>query len=735
MRRLFTAATLLGSALLFAVQPMIARALLPHTGGVPALWNTCAVFFQAALLVGYAYAHAAPRALGDRRVAPLHVALLALAALTLPFALGSGSPLEGDPTAWILVTLAARVLPVFALLSTGAPLLQRWFVASAPGRDPSPLIAASNAGSLAALVAYPFVIEPLVPLAAQSRAFSAAFALYVAVMAACAWSALRAPPAPVDAPTPRAAIATRPWLRLVALAFVPSSMMLGLTAHIATDVGSFPLLWVAPLVVYLASFIAVFARPPEAPGPRTLAPFLGLLQLMFLFSAPQVATRLPLVVAHFALFGWCAYLLHGELARSRPSDASITSFQLAIAVGGALGGVFNALVAPRLFVRVTEYPLAMALAVLLLPHAPEPVDPRAREEALLRTAGLDPLAVLGPAAAPRPARRWTLADALVPLAVGALAAWLFVTPSVTVTRAPSLLRYGLPLAALTLLSIRRRPRLALGLLAILAASRADRAVLHASRSFYGVLRVEESRGVRRFLHGTTLHGLEYRSPKMRGRAVGYYDANGPVGELMASLAPALEGRRIGVVGLGVGMLIAHARPGQRWTFYELDPDVVRVAQRWFTWLRDARAPWRIVTGDARRSLAREAGDPYRLLVLDAFSSDAIPTHLLTREALAVYRARTDAHGVIAVHVTNRHVRLAPVLAALARDANMIARVRCAPVAGPDGPIATTWVLLARSDDDLGPIARDARWVLAEAAPDARPWTDDFSNVLSVLRLR
>ncbi len=336
------------------------------------------------------------------------------------------------------------MLPVFALLSTGAPLLQRWFVASAPGRDPSPLIAASNVGSLAALVAYPFAIEPLVPLAAQSRAFAAAFALYVAIMAACAWSALRAPTATADAPRPRAVIAPRAWLRLVALAFVPSSMMLGLTAHIATDVGSFPLLWVAPLVVYLASFIAVFARAPAAPGPRTLAPFLGLLQLMFLFSAPQVATRLPLVVAHFTLFGWCAYLLHGELARSRPTDASITSFQLAIAVGGALGGAFNALVAPHLFVRVTEYPLAMALAVLLLPRSPEASDPRPREEALLRAAGLDPLAVLGPAAPQRPARRWTLADALVPLAVGALAAWLFATPSLTVTARPRSCATGSP---------------------------------------------------------------------------------------------------------------------------------------------------------------------------------------------------------------------------------------------------------------------------------------------------
>lgn len=725
MNRRFTAATLLGSALVFAVQPMVARALLPRVGGVPAVWNTCAVFFQLSLLAGYAWAHWLPSRLSTRAAAVTHVALLALAAATLPLDLRGASLDARDPTGPILLLLGLRVAPMFVLLSAGAPLLQRWFVGAA-ARDPAPLLAASNVGSLAALLAYPLVVEPLLPLAAQSRAFAVGFAAYALVVALAAWSVRN--DAVDTAPRAQRPLGLRPWLRLAALAFVPSSMMLGLTAHIATDVGSFPLLWVAPLAIYLASFVVVFARTPAPPSPRVIAPFLGLLVMVFLFSAPQVATRIPLIAGHFALFAACAYLLHGELARSRPDDASITSYQLAIAVGGALGGAFNALVAPLVFARVTEYPLTMALAVLLLPAPPPPRDAREREEALLRSVGIDPATVLAPAAPPRPARL-PVVDAAVALLVGAVAAALFAAPPTA--RAPSLVRYGVPLALLVILSLGRRARLALGLVAILCASRFDRSVLVESRSFYGVIRVEESRGVRRFMHGTTLHGLQFRSPKMHGRPVAYYDASAPIGEAMRALGPALDGRRVGVVGLGVGMLIAHARPRQRWTFYELDPAVEHVARTWFTWLRESAAPFDIVTGDARLSLERDRETRFGLLALDAFSSDAIPTHLLTREALRSYLAHLDAHGLLAFHITNRHVRLGPVLSALARDARLVAVTRSGAGFGPDGPVRSTWVIMARDANDLAPLTR---WTRLDAA-DRAPWTDDFSNLLSALQIR
>ena len=272
-------------------------------------------------------------------------------------------------------------------------------------------------------------------------------------------------------------------------------------------------------------------------------------------------------------------------------------------------------------------------------------------------------------------------------------------------------------------------------MAILAASRFDRSVLVESRTFYGVLRVEEARGVRRFLHGTTLHGMQFRSPKMRGRPVAYYDTTAPIGEVMRALGPSLDDRRVAVVGLGVGMLAAYARPRQRWTFYELDPAVGRIARTWFTWLREAAAPWSVITGDARRSLERDTSARYGLLALDAFSSDAIPVHLLTREAMAVYRTRVEAGGVIAFHITNRHVALDEVLAALARDAGLVALRGRGAGYGPDGPVQTTWVVMAERADELGALATDARWTRLQVGEGARAWTDDFSDLLGALKLR
>lgn len=729
-RALFIATTAVGSALLFLVQPMVARALLPRTGGVPALWNTCVVFFQLALLVGYTLAHELPTRLGLRAHALLHGLALLTASTTLPHAFNTlpEAP-TGDPALWVLGVLVRVVAPTFVALATGAPLLQRWWARL--GHDPAPLVATSNLGSLAALVAYPLAVDRWLTLRAQTFMFAVLWGVWALANLACA--AVVAGHAPLGDTPASTRVPALTWLRYALFAAVPASQMLGVTTHLATDVGSFPLLWAIPLVVYLGSFAWVFARVPELPSPRVVAPYLGLLVLVFLFTAPQVPTRAPLAITHLALFTWSCWLFHGTLARERPAPSSITSFQLAIATGGALGGVFNALIAPRVFVRVTEYPLALALGVLLLPPPPAPPDPRARHERLLRELGLDPDTFLGKAPPPRTIHRWRLLDLVVPSLVGALAAWLFITPVPGV--APSLLRYGLPLLVLVLVSIGHRVRLALGLVAILAASRLDRSVLDATRSFYGVMRVEEHRGVRRFLHGTTLHGLQYRSEKLRHEPVAYYDRRAPFGEAMTALGAHLAGASVGVVGLGVGMLLAHASPGQRWTFYELDPAVERIARTHFTWLRDASVPVHVRIGDARTTLARDVTARHRLLVLDAFGSDAIPTHLLTREAMATYLARTDARGVIAFHVTNRHVRLEGVVAAVARDAGLAGVLGRGSGWGPDGPVRTTWVLLARHASDLVGLHGRPRWQPLRAPDHARPWTDDASDLVGVLRWR
>lgn len=731
---LYALTVFFGSSLLFMVQPMVARMLLPRVGGAPALWNTCMLFFQALLLAGYAYAHLLPARLGVRRHARLHGAVILLPLVVLPLSLPTGSepPAGGDPTGWLLVTLGARVALPFFALATGAPLVQRWYAERAS--DPSRLYAASNLGSLLALIAYPLAIEPALRLAAQSSLWSVGYGLFAVMTLACIAAVPRAVDRPPSSPETVAASpahAPHEGLRWVALAFVPSSLMLGVNTYLATDVAAIPLLWVAPLAIYLGSFVYVFARPPRAVTARTTAPFLGLLLLLFLFTAPHVTVGYLLGALHLALCALGCVIFHGELVRLRPEGRRLTAFYLALALGGALGGVFNSLVAPWLFHRVSEYPLTMALAVWLLPRAPPPPDPRERQAAFVRAMGMNPDAVLGLATTPRAKPYARALDGLVPLGVAALTVSLF--HAAETARSPSVVRYGVPLMALVLLSVGRRSRLALGLVAIVAASHLDRSVLHESRTFYGVLRVEEDSLTRRFLHGTTLHGLQARAPAWRAEPLSYYDRRGPIGHFFEAMREPLRGGDVGVVGLGVGMLLAHAQDGQRWTYYELDAGVVRVAREYFTWISDARAPVRVVVGDARRALREDTRARYRLLVLDAFSSDAIPAHLVTREALGLYLRHLDARGVVAFHVTNRYVRLDDPLAALARDAGLVAMRGRGKVPGLEGSFMTTWVVMARRREHLDALARDDLWAPLDARPGALVWTDDHVDLLSALK--
>lgn len=503
----------------------------------------------------------------------------------------------------------------------------------------------------------------------------------------------RAPEAVTDA-------RVSPWEvpRWMLLSFAPALLSLGATVAITTDIAPVPLLWVAPLALYLLSFVVAFR--PSPPDPRRFtAPFLGLLVVVFLTAAARVSPG-PLVSAlHLTQLFLGALMLHTELARRRPPPSQLARFYLAIAAGGALAGVFASLLAPMLFRRVTEYPLAMALVVALLPtHDRRPASPDTR-----------------------------MRDLGVPLLVGMLAWGMFT--SARFGARENLLRYGIPLAVLLVASMGRRARLSLGLVAILVASGRDRATLHEARSFYGVMRVDDDGEARRFLHGTTLHGLVWNDARRGADPSAYYDPRSPIGQVMAALPNASA--RVGVVGLGVGMLTAWRRGAQQWTFFELDPEVERIARGWFPWLARCGLACEVVLGDARRTVALDRGAPFDLLVLDAFSSDAIPTHLLTREAFAVWRGRLAPRGVIAVHITNRYVDLAGVLGALARDERLAARTQRRTVADGDTRIVTSWVLLAPDPDALVPITRDPAWRPLPA--QGRAWTDERTDLLRALR--
>jgi predicted membrane-bound spermidine synthase len=728
-RRAYALAVFLSAALLFVVEPMVGKMVLPVLGGAPAVWTTCLLFFQVALLLGYLYAHLLPRWLGARHLW-VHLALLALAVGTLPLALPADpvSAPETGPVRWLLAALVAMVGAPFVLIAATGPLLQRWFsgLDHPDAADPYFLYAASNLGSFAGLLAYPFLLEPFVALPVQRLAWSGAYVVLVVAIAlaarllrctsspASAAAAARAP----EQPAPEGARAWR-WLLLAA---VPSSLLLAVTTHVTTDVAPVPLLWVLPLALYLLSFVATFARRPWIP-PLLAQQWLPLGLLVCLAGqlwAPGGPLWLALLL-DYALLLLAAVLCHGELARLRPPAGRLTEFYLWLALGGALGGAFNTLVAPNVFRSVAEYPLAIAAVALLVRWSPPTTGAQGF--------GVIVVAVLGLGAGLGRAAAWLGTDRVIPRAP-----------------APVVLVNALALAGAmgAVLAWRRRIALLLpiGVPLILAAGwigELERpGVLLQARDFFGVYRVQDTRqGFRAFFHGTTLHGLQPVAVRRRRWPTSYYHPEGPFGDVLAGVAPARPGRRVGVVGLGAGGAAAYAGADESWTFYEIDPLVARIAgdTAYFTYLADAMSPPRVILGDGRLSLTRDPAARFDVLVIDAFNSDAPPVHLLTREALALYLARLAPGGILMLNITNRYLDFDPVVAALAADAGIAARVREHDATGDEerrGAYSSTWAVLARREEDLGTIVDDPDWRRPRSAPGAL-WSDDFSNVVRRLR--
>ena len=732
MVALFSATLLLSAALVFLIQPMFAKFVLPLFGSTPAVWNTSLVFFQTALLLAYLYAHESTRRLGVRRQALLHLALVLLPLPLLPIAVPEGfaPPAEGNQVLSLLGLLAVAVGLPFFVVSATAPLLQRWLAGSdhAAAADPYFLYRASNLGSVIGLLGYPLAMEPELRLAAQGRAWGIGYVALAALLAACAVALFRSQPAvsPARAPANEPARGAPPSvsrrLRWVGLAFVPSSLMLGVTAFLTIDIAPVPLLWAIPLSLYLASFIFTFSPTPRAERVHRAMVFawpgFAILMLILLL----VEAREPLwLVMPLNLLGFfvAAMVCHGELARDRPPADRLTGFYLLIAVGGALGGLATGIVVPAVLDSLAEYGLAIVLACLCLPAKPPRVPP-------------------GPLA--------RQLDFLLPLAVGALVALALALVSLGadyLEGAGKTFAFGLG-AGIALNFIRRPLRFGLAMAAIaLAASLPfgeEESELLQERSFFGVHRVTASPDGRfhNLTHGTTTHGAQARSPALRRVPLTYFHPAGPAGQLMGSLAPGLK-QRTAVIGLGAGSLACYGRPGQRWTFYELDPTVERIARdpRLFTYLRDCPPRIDVVAGDARLSLERAGREGYGVLVADAFSSDAIPTHLLTREALSLYRAKLRPGGVLAFHISNRFLALEPVLGNLARGSGLTCLAQEEPerVRGrPRGRIASHWVAMAERPAALARLRGDRRWRRCRRERGARVWSDDFSSPIAALEL-
>jgi SAM-dependent methyltransferase len=720
-RPLFLATVLAGSFLLFLTQPMVARMALPRLGGAPAVWNSAMLVFQGLLLAGYAYAHFLTR-LRPRLQAGAHLAVFALAALWLPIGLTSATlPADAAPAVWAPWFLLSSIGPLFFIVSAQAPLMQRWYSLETARGDPYPLYAASNLGSFAGLLSYPLLVEPLLTLEQQSLLWTTGYALLVLMVAVCALTI----PAESVEEAPKAYGPAPPWRRVacwVALAAVPSGLMLSTTTHLTTDIVAVPLLWVVPLGLYLLSFVIAFAHGRRAADTIVaLAPFFLLIAGGFAFSDGSNQPFFTATLGLILLFV-IAVALHTQMYRLRPEAGHLTAFYLAMAVGGVLGGIFCAILAPTLFDWAYEHPLLILAAAFLLPQSPF-IPWAARMKPWLRWAVVAALLLLS----------WLVAERVRPFEDdnGAVMGSIIIS-----------------LAGLHFIGWRTAFA---GALAALMLSYGGWTKLEESRegirtrSYFGVytVRTRADPPSRQLTHGTTLHGVQNLAPGTETEPTTYYARRSGVGHAMGSIAmfhgpdPA-----VGVVGLGTGTLSCYAEPGQTWRFFEIDPAMVRIAKdpARFTFLSRCAPKAEMVLGDARISLSRQPPRSLDLLAIDAFSSDAIPIHLLTREALRVYGRVLKPDGLLLVHISNRYLDLEPVLAAAAkRDRWQAALYEYAPDGNEDDRnlSMSVWVAMTHDPDSLTALRiaslDDAhRWRPLVGRSDFAGWTDDYASILPLL---
>ena len=734
MRALFTVTVFFSALFLFLIEPMAAKVLLPIFGGSASVWTAAMVFFQVALLAGYAYANWIARQ-GAARTAWVHLAAMAVAVILFNFTYDRALPRLGagqNPTAGAIAMALTKFLGLlFVVLSAGAPLLQRGFAWTNDKLRETPyfLYAASNTGSLVALLAYPLLIEPRLAVSQQLAAwrFGVNFVL-LATFACLLFATIHkfqhraAPEVDIDSVV-EAATETAPTARQrlmwIVLAAAPSSLLLGVTTFLTTSVAPVPLLWVVPLSLYLITFIVAFAHRPRvtATGVGRWLPALAtpLALALVLESASPI---LPLAVFHLATAFMAMLACHLRLSESRPGPSHLTDFYLCLAMGGAIGGLFNALIAPMIFTTLFEYPLALAVCCALAVVA-KPAGNKGWETADWRwpagVAGLTGLVLLGVGLAHmQPSTPRTI------LTIGVPAVVCFLASGRTI-------RYGLSL-------------LALFVVAAIGHVSAGGQVLFGARSFYGVHRVVEDakHHLRKLVHGNTVHGIQNTLPAMRGEPLTYYSRTGPAGLVFRSIHRTMSKPEVGLIGLGVGSLAAYGETGQTMTFFEIDPVVIRVATdpQLFTFLSDSKATIKVIPGDGRLTLDAQPDQKFGVLVLDAFTSDSIPVHLLTREAVEMFTRKLAPHGIMLFHVSNNYLDLAPILAAEARDLHLVTRLNDDTITSDailaGGVEPSKWVVIARTKADLAVIGRYGAW--DEVPPAKRGWTDDFSNILGALKL-
>ena len=724
------------ATLVFLVQPMVAKLVLPLLGGSSSVWNTSMAFFQIALLAGYFYAHLLQRIPTVRMQALTHCAALVLAALVLPLRVSelAGPPSSDNPNLWLLTVLSLSIGAPFAVLSATAPLVQAWYArttGAAEGKEPYFLYAASNLGSLLALLAYPLLVEPTLTLVAQRYGWSAGYGVFIVVIGALGLTVSRVRATVTERVAKTTAAPTWPQrLAWIALAAIASSLMLGVTTYITTDVASAPFLWVLPLALYLATFIIAFQDKPAISPDMTLilqgAALAGCAALLP-FHATFFAVQL---FVHLAAFFLTALMCHQRLVARRPDPAHLTEFYLCLSLGGVVGGGFNAFLAPVIFNDVWEYPIVLVLSCL------------ARPWGNLRKVPIgDRVMLVGGVAA----------AVAMPIAVALIGPHLTTRSVVGALNQGELFDMGLKtlMGVVVIAAFMSRARaifffVLIAALSVGAAVAADRTDTRASwRSFFGVMKMSETvmpnigGKVRMLAHGTTLHGAQAQDPRFRCQPMLYYAPRTPIGQVFRAKAAAGPNLRIGAVGLGTGSVAAYVRPGDRLTFFEIDPLVQRISTNPanFSYTTEcAKGPIDYVIGDARLTVAKQPAGSFDILLIDAFSSDAVPAHLLTVEAVRGYLTKLKPDGVLILHLSNRNLDLMDPAQSVARAAGGWALAQnFRPKEDPKG----VWespedaVIVAKTHEALAGFVATGQWRTADPFK-ARPWTDDYMNLAGAL---
>lgn len=716
----------LSAALLFSVQPLFAKLVLPYLGGAPSVWSVALVFFQAALLAGYLYAHLLTHYLPGRKSVVVHALVMIAATVALPLgiATGWGKPPAEAETVWLIGLFTVSIgLPFFAL-SANAPLLQAWFARTGhpSAGDPYFLYAASNIGSFLALLSYPLLIEPMTRLGQQTRVWSWLFYLLILAIVLCGLLLVRsrdAKPATRSHTGLTSAPTWRDALIWIALAAVPSGLMVAVTAHISTDIAAAPLLWVIPLALYLLSFVIVFQRNPFIPHSffvKVQPIFIAL--LIATFALDHGLRIYNVLLIHIAAFFVMAMVCHGELARRRPAAQYLTAFYLCMSAGGVIGGLFAGILAPRIFNWVAEYPLLIVAAVLCRPGLVLKDDPETQRFWLIASAVLIAFAV----------PRFVFGYQFDHIAYGGV---VIVLLAIAYVLAHDTLRYA-AVIALIFMFVRIYDN--------------EAAARYTVRSFFGVHKITESANgqYRVLLHGTTIHGAQrVRDEKgqpitTRPVPITYYSEGSGISQAIRAVRERKKGPiRIAAIGLGTGSIACLTEPNDTLNYYEIDRAVVRYTrdEKIFTFLDRCKPDAQIVLGDARLTLQDAPDGQYDIIIVDAFTSDAIPVHLLTKEAMAIYLAKIGKGGLVTIHISNRHLELASVVAGISAANGAVMRVNSgdSTFANSDESYqySQTVTITARSEDDLVNLNKEV-WEPQPLDPRQWVWTDDYSNIAGAL---